>query len=279
MASLVVWAVFAVAGVSLGLVAHNFSVRTLRWVSAIIAVILACVITRYGIDLWLQAHPESPPSNLVNAFTGGVDALIKDLLRPLLFGYHASPPGPIGRGVAAFLLLVGYRELEAWTMRRQAPQLNSTRLKDRERVPSASASVAASGRGDSDDDANIRLHDQLAHELKFRLAAIEVRAPAILPGGSRTGGLASIAEASGVSGAGVAGAIIRFAGSIWPNLRQLQLRVWVELPVKPAEPVTGGGNAGGGAGIGHGAGGSGGSGRPVPAQRRWQSALRDGTPF
>jgi hypothetical protein len=237
MASLVVWAVFIVTTVVLGLVAHNFSVRTVRWVSAITAVILVCVITKYGINLWLQAHPKSPPSNLVNAFTGGVDALIKDLLRPLLFGYHASPPGPIGRGVAAFLLLTGYRELEAWTMHRQAPQLNSSALKDRQPAPSASVPAAAS-RGGDNSDANVRLHDQLAHEIKFRLAAIEVRAPAILPGGSRTGGLASIAEASGVGVAGMAGAIIRFAGSIWPSLRQLQLRVWVEPQAKPAGPGT-----------------------------------------
>ena len=237
MASLVVWAVFIVTTVVLGLVAHNFSVRTVRWVSAITAVILVCVITKYGINLWLQAHPKSPPSNLVNAFTGGVDALIKDLLRPLLFGYHASPPGPIGRGVTAFLLLMGYRELEAWAMHRQAPQLNSSALKDRQPAPSASAPAAASGGGDNN-DANVRMHDQLAHEIKFRLAAIEVRAPAILPGGSRTGGLASIAEASGVGVAGMAGAIIRFAGSIWPSLRQLQLRVWVEPQAKPAGPGT-----------------------------------------
>src|SRR5580658_11308653 len=68
----------------------------------------------------------------------------------------------------------------------------------------------------------------MAAEVGFRLAAMEVRAPAILPGGSRSGGLATIAESSGVSGAGLAGAIIRFFGLLWPNPRQVQLRVWVE---------------------------------------------------
>lgn len=241
MTSLLVWAVFVAFAVLLGLIAHNFSLRTLRCVSAIAAVVLVSVITKHGIDLWLQEHPKSPPSelNLVNAFTDGVDSLIKDLLRPLLFGYHESPPGPIGRAVAAFLVLLGYRGLEAWAMRRQAPQLNSTALNDRKAgAPSAGASVDASGGGDSN-DVNASLHDQLAHELKFRLAAIEVRAPAILPGGSRTGGLASIAETSGVSGAGMAGAVIRFVGSIWPSPRQLQLRIWVEPQAKPAGRDTG----------------------------------------
>ena len=240
MASLVVWAVFIAVAVLLGLVAHNFSLRTVRWVSAITAVALLCLITKYGINLWLQQHLQSQSANLnlVNAFTGGVDASIKDLLRPLLLGYQGSPPGPIGRGAAAFLLIVGYRELEAWAMQRQAPQLDSSVLIDGQpSVPSGDAGASADG-GDGDAITDAQLHDQLAAELKFRLAALEVRAPAILPGGSRTSGLASIAEATGSSAAGLAGAIIRFAGSIWPNPRQLQLRVWVEPRDKPAESKT-----------------------------------------
>ena len=55
----------------------------------------------------------------------------------------------------------------------------------------------------------------------------------ILPGGSRSSGLASIVEASGVSGSGLAGAIIRFFGVLWPGQRRVQVRVWVEgLPGK-----------------------------------------------
>ena len=57
---------------------------------------------------------------------------------------------------------------------------------------------------------------------------MEVRAQAILPGGTRPNGLASIAENSGVTGSGLAGAIIRFAGMLWPNPRRYQVRVWIE---------------------------------------------------
>jgi hypothetical protein len=237
MASLVVWAIFVVLAVLLGLAAHNFNVRTVRWVSGIAAVILVCVITKYGIDLWHQAHSNAAPSNLVDAFTAGVDGLIKAFLRPLLLGYHGSPPGPIGRGVAALLLLVGYRQLESWTINRQAPQLNSATLGDGQPGAGAAEDVGgAAGGGGSMTRA--QLHDLLAAELKFRLAAIEVRAPSILPGGSRSIGLASIAESSGAPGAGLAGAVIRFANSIWPNPRQLELRVWVEPPAKPAKPAA-----------------------------------------
>jgi hypothetical protein len=241
MASLVVWAVFIAVTVLLGLTAHNFSLRAVRWVSLITAAAMACLITKYGINLWHQQYPKSPSANLslVNAFTGGVDASIQDLLRPLLLGYQGSPPGPIGRGVAAFLLVVGYRGLEAWAMRRQGPQLDSTVLIGGQPSLLSAGAGARADSGDGDAMTDAQLHDLLAAELKFRLAALEVRAPAILPGGSRTSGLASIAEASGSNVGGLAGAIIRFAGSIWPNPRQLRLRVWVEPRTKQGESRTG----------------------------------------
>ncbi len=240
MASLVVWAVFIVFAVLLGLIAHNFSLSTVRWVSAISAIIMVCAITKYGIDHWHQAHSNTPPSNLVNAFTDGVDGLIRTLLRPLLLGYQGVAPGPIGRGVAALLLLLGYRQLESWAMHRQGPQLITATLSDgRLDIKTTGASANGSGaRGRAADMTDAQLHDQLVAELKFRLAAIEVRAPAILPGGSRTIGLASIAEASGAPGAGLAGAILRFAGAIWPNPRQLELRVCVEPQAKKTTATT-----------------------------------------
>jgi hypothetical protein len=49
MASLVVWAVFMITAVLLSSVAHNFSVRTVRWISAITALILVCASGRYVI--------------------------------------------------------------------------------------------------------------------------------------------------------------------------------------------------------------------------------------
>jgi len=240
MASFVVWAIFIVFAVLLGLIAHNFSLGAVRWVSAISALILVCVITKYGIDHWHQAHLNTPPTNLVNAFTAGADALIKTLLRPLLLGYQGVAPGPIGRGVAAALIVVGYRQLESWAMRRQGPQLNTATLNDGrlDIQTSGAAADSSGGGGDGWGVLGARLHDQLAAELTFRLAAIEVRAPAILPGGSRTIGLASIAEATGAPGAGLAGAMLRFLGAIWPNPRQLELRVCVEPRAKDT-PVTG----------------------------------------
>jgi hypothetical protein len=204
MASWVAWGVLAIVAVLLGLVGTFFSVRTLRWFSVITAAAAVIAITRYGYGL---AQP--PSSNLANAFTAGADAVIKDLLHVLWLGQPTPPPGPIGRGVVAVLILLGYRALEAWAMRRQAPQLDTSAV------------------GDSTDDKD-KQPDPLTDELKFRLSAMEIRAPAILPGGSRTNELASIAEATGNSAAGLAGAVIQFFGTIWPSPRRIQLKIRAE---------------------------------------------------
>ena len=41
-------------------------------------------------------------------------------------------------------------------------------------------------------------------------------------------GLASIVENSGVTGSGLAGAIVNFFGMLWPSPRRYQVRVWLE---------------------------------------------------
>jgi len=204
MASWVAWGVLAIVAVLLGLVGTFFSVRTLRWFSVITAAAAVIAITRYGYGI---AQP--PSSNFANAFTSGADAVIEALLRVLWLRQTTPTPGPIGRWVVAVLILLGYRALEAWAMRRQAPQLDTSAV------------------GDSTDDKD-KQHDPLTDELKFRLSAMEIRAPAILPGGSRTNELASIAEATGNSAAGLAGAVIQFFGTIWPNPRRIQLKVRAE---------------------------------------------------
>jgi hypothetical protein len=204
MASWVAWGVLAIVAVLLGLVGTFFSVRTLRWFSVITAAVAVIAITRYGYGI---AQP--PSSNFANAFTSGADAFIKDLLHVLWLGQPTPPPGRIGRVVIAVLILLGYRALEAWAMRRQAPQLDTSAV------------------GDSTDDKD-KQHDPLTDELKFRLSAMEIRAPAILPGGSRTNELASIAEATGNSAAGLAGAVIQFFGTIWPSPRRIQLKIRAE---------------------------------------------------
>jgi len=124
-----------------------------------------------------------------------------------------SGPGRAGWVVIVVLLVLGYRALEAWALHWQAPQLDTSKLGRGQPsiAPDGGAGASADGLTDG------QRHDLLAAEVEFRLAAMEVRAPAILPGGSRSAGLATIAEASGFSAGGLAGAIIRFFGLLWPT--------------------------------------------------------------
>ena len=225
MNSALAWLVFAAVAVLLGAVGYHFSLRTLRWIAFVIALAIVVYLPLYGLT-----HPARKPGSLSDAFTRGADTLSAALIRPLSSGHQVPVPGRVGWLVIAVLLALGYRVLEAWTMRRQAPGLDMSSLaSDRQ------DDAAGAGR---DAETGKRKHEWLVAELKFRLPAVEVRSPAILPGGSRPSGLASIAEATGVTGAGLAGAIIRFFGMIWPNPPRIQVRAWVERPSEAATLVT-----------------------------------------
>lgn len=220
MTSWVAWVVFVVVAAALGVTANHFSVRTVRWVTAVIAVVLVVGVTAYGLNRAdaLGMAPPGPP-DLQTAFAKGADAIAAALFRPLWIGHQVPEPGRVGWVIIAALVLLGYRQLEARAYAQQAPVLETSRLGE------GQPSIAAGGSTGLTDG---QRHDQLAAELKFRLAAMEVRSPAILPGGSRSGGLASIAEDTGVTGAGLAGAIIRFLGLLWAGPRRWTMRVWIE---------------------------------------------------
>jgi len=216
-----VWGAFTFVAVLLGFAGRHFSLRTLRYVTVVTAAVLVVLVTRYG--LTHPANPARASSDLANSFTHGADELSAAFFHPLLLvlpGSQVPAPGRIGWLVIAVLLVIGYRVLEAWAIHRQAPVLDSSTLRDSQ--PNGAASKTA------DSGIDGQRYDRFAARLKFLLSAIEVRAPAILPGGSRSNGLASIAEASGVAGGGLAGAIIRFFGMLWPNPRRFQVRVRVE---------------------------------------------------
>jgi hypothetical protein len=225
MATYVAWGIFVGVAALLGFVGYHFSVRTVRWFTGITALGLALAVTAYGLA---QAGPAS--SDLESSFALGAQAVGDAFFHPLGLGNLVSGPGRAGWVVIIAALVLGYRALEAWALHWQAPQLDTSKLSDGQ--PSVTADGGAGGSADGLTDG--QRHDLLAAEVRFRLAAMEVRAPAILPGGSRSAGLATIAESSGVGGAGLAGAIIRFFGLLWPNPRQVQLRVWVEAPPREA---------------------------------------------
>ena len=222
------WGTFAFVAVLLGFVGRHFSVRTLRYVTAVTAVVLVVFVTRYG--LTHPADPAQASADLANSFRQGADELSAAFLHPLRLGSQVPAPGRFGWVVIAVLVVIGYRMLEVWARRREAPVLDTSALGDGQ-WDGASRKV-----GDSAKDG--RLYDELAARLRFQLSAMEVRTPGILPGGSRSNGLASIAEASGVAGSDLAGAIIRFFGMLWPNPRRFQVRVRVECVPDELQPGT-----------------------------------------
>ena len=191
MNTLVVWLVFVVVAVLLGFVGYHFSLRTLRGVTGGVALVLTLVVTAYGLR-----HTAAATAGFESAFALGADKVASALFHPLRLGHRVPGPGRAGWIVIAVLLVLGYRELEAWSLHWQAPQLDTSKLAEGQ--PSIKPYGVAVHLVDGLTDG--QRHQQLAAALRFRLAAMEVRAPAILPGGSRSGGLATIAETSGFSG-------------------------------------------------------------------------------
>jgi len=223
MNSWLVWAVLVIACVLLGFVGYHFAVRTLRFFAAAFAVVVIVLVTRSGVP-----HFAGADANLVNSFTRGFDDLSVAILRPLL-GRNVPPPGRIGWLVLIVALVFGYRELEVWAMRWQPPTVDTSRLGGDQGKQKSDAP------GGSDQGAKYDgLHDQLCAELGFRLPAVAVRAPSVLPGGTKANELASIAVNTGISGSGLAGAIISFFSMLWPSPRRYQVRVWIE-PGKRSE--------------------------------------------
>ena len=228
MSSGLAWGIFAIAGVFLGWVGYHFTVRTLRFIVAALVVAVVVVVTGYG-----MRHPARAPADLVNAFIRGMDDLSSAFFQPLLPGHNIPVPGQVGWLVIIAFLVFAYRELEVWAMRWQPPAVDISALGGDGPGKQENSGRDTPGGGGPEEK---RDHDKLVAELRFRLPAVEVRAPPILPGGTASIGLASIAENSGVAGSGLAGAIIRLAGMLWPTPRRYQVRVWVWA--KPADPPT-----------------------------------------
>ena len=108
------------------------------------------------------------------------------------------PARPGGWVVIAILLVLGYRALEAWALRWQAPQLDTSKLGDGQ--PSIKPDGAAGESVDGLTDG--QRHDLLAAEVGSGLPRWRCARPRSCPAAAGPAGLATIAEASGVSGGG-----------------------------------------------------------------------------
>src|ERR1700722_9993847 len=169
MATYVAWVIFVVVAALLGFVGYHFSLRTVRWLTAIVALGLALAITAYGLA---RSGPAS--SNLESSFALGADAVGDAFFHPLGLGNPVSGPGRAGWVVIVILLVLGYRELEAWALHWQGPQLGTAQLSHGppSHKPDGPAGASADGLTDG------QRHELLAAEVGFRLGAVGGRAPA-----------------------------------------------------------------------------------------------------
>ena len=199
-----VWAVFLLVVLLLGVVGYHFSLRALRVVTAVAVIALSAYIPWYGLT-----HPAKRRS-LSDAFARGADALGIAFFRAL--------PGQTGWFVIATLLVIGYRQLEARALHTQARSLDTSALATR-----SPARPGGRRRG-------------RAGPAAVRPALRRAQVPAARGAGAVAGHLARRQPArAGVHRRGergrrrgLAGAIINFFGMLWPGPRRLRVQVWVE---------------------------------------------------
>src|ERR1700730_17484692 len=99
MTSWAAWLVLLVVAVTLGVIATHVSVRTVRWVTVVVAVGLVIVVPTYGLNSAVSlGMPASGPPDLQTAFAKGADAIAAALLRPLWLGHQVPQPGGGGWG-------------------------------------------------------------------------------------------------------------------------------------------------------------------------------------
>jgi hypothetical protein len=123
MSSVIAYTVLAIGAVVLVFVGYHFTVRTLRIVTGVFVVTVVVLVTRYGV-----MHSSGASADLVSSFARGADGLAAVLARPVLSGRPVPVPGRIGWLVVVAVLVFVYRELEAWAMHWQPPNVDMSAL-------------------------------------------------------------------------------------------------------------------------------------------------------
>ncbi|MFI1991487.1 hypothetical protein [Actinoplanes sp. NPDC020271] len=178
-----VWAVVLAVVLALVAVGRWFSRHTLRIVTAVL--VLSATIT-------LAAWGEPAHHDFTDAFTQGASYASDAFFKPFYALVPDRIPGPDTTSLACFgvVLVVLYWLLEAWSARFEAPAV-------------------------SFDD-----HDgptDLITELQFRLPAVQVRRPSVVPGGATPETLAAVVESSSLPEKGLYAQLVRLAGALWPQ--------------------------------------------------------------
>ena len=201
------WPALAVIFVVLGWVAYQFSRRTYRL--AVIAVTVAVLVAVLGYGLNLRARP----ATFLGALTGGGNAISRQMFGPLIPAslHRLVVPGLVGWMLLLLLtggLLVAFDIL---CTRRQQPTVHIAPM------PPADAG-----------DADVRARSRITEELKFRLPAGAIRAPASMPGGSTLQSLAAVVSESGLQGSKLAAAVMQVVHALEARPRTYEVQIFVE---------------------------------------------------
>ncbi len=210
------WAGLLLILVVLGLIARGFSRRTFR-IAVLVTVLAGAIgVSWYGLATWYgRAHRGRPPGSFDAAAdrTGG--RLEHGMLGSLLPGGHHVLPGIGGWIVLLVLLGAVLAFFDRMCTRREQPRVQ------------VSQTLAAQVMADSDAQ-EPESQAAVTERLQFRLPAVEVRKPAVMPGGSTLENLAVVVSESGVQGSKTTAALMRMIRALQAQPRAYEARLLVE---------------------------------------------------
>jgi hypothetical protein len=191
----------------LGWVACNFTRRTYRLTVAVTAIAGLFAVLGYGLSL--GGHPR----DFLHALIRGGDEIVRQIVSPLIPAGLRPSVVPGLPGWLLLLLLAGGLLV-----------IFDTICTHREPPVVTVGSVPA---GDPSDP-GLRARTRITEELKFRLPAVAVRAPAAMPGGSALVSLATVVSESGFQGSKLAAALMQVVHALEARPRTYEAQLFVD---------------------------------------------------
>lgn len=215
------WAALLLIIAVLRWIARGFTRTTFRLAVLLAVAVCAIAITFYGL-----VQGGGAPSSFKAAFDRGGGDLEQRMLGPLLpDGHHVLPglPGWIALLVALGAVLAYF---DTVCTRREQPRVQVAH------TPAISDAPARARTGPvSRDRVGVRVAEGQAavtERLQFQLPAVEVRKPAIMPGGSTLENLAAVASESGIQGSKLTAALMRAIHALEARIPAYEARLLVE---------------------------------------------------
>lgn len=212
------WLALALIFMLLGAVSYWFARRTYRLTTFAAIVIGGFAITGYGLNLGTR------PASYLDALRGGGNELTREMFGHLMPDRLRGSLVPGLAGWIALLVLTGGLLVAFDTLcaHRQQPGVQVGDVPEQPPGPPAAPGQVSAVRS------GLTARRILTEELKFRLPAVEVRAPASMPGGSALESLAAVVSDSGLQAGKVTGALMMAVHALEARPRIYQVNTFVE---------------------------------------------------